>query len=97
MLSPWSVEGFLSQVSAAAIEIQDPEGHYPDVAAARARQGVELFWPPPRRSALGYFAGFGVTLIAVAGLAPFVPILLLGWFGVRFVRRRRRSTPTIEE
>ena len=42
-------------------------------------------------------AAGSILLIVVAGLAPFVPLVLIVVFGVRFVRRRRTSTPTIEE
>lgn len=42
-------------------------------------------------------AAGSILLIVVAGLAPFMPLVLIVVFGVRFVRRRRTSTPTIEE
>lgn len=68
-LASWSVEPFLRWVALeAAREVRDPAAAYPDVAAARASRGVELFWPPPRRAALRYFAGFAVTIIGVCAL-----------------------------
>ncbi|MBL4847879.1 MAG: hypothetical protein JKY65_20380, partial [Planctomycetes bacterium] len=69
----WSAEPFLRWAVLAGCPFRDPDRAYPDVAAAYASQGVELFWPPPRSAALRYFAGFALTILAVcavpAGLA----------------------------
>ena len=67
-VATWSAGAFLRWAALAGIEVRDPHRAYPDVAAARASRGVELFWPPPRADALRYFAGFAVTILGVCAI-----------------------------
>ena len=48
--------------------MSDPRRVYPDLSAAAAARGVELFWPPPRAEALRYFLAFAGLIAAVCAL-----------------------------
>ena len=67
-LASWAANAFLGWCVLQGVEVRDPEGAYPEVGAARAAQGAELFWPPPRGAALRYFGGFAVTILSVCAL-----------------------------
>ena len=79
-----------------------------DLERTLARERVVLLVADDEEPLPGFADSFGrgvdvlaligsVVLVAVGGLLPFVPIVVIGILAVRFVRRRRPTAPTIEE